>query len=189
MNLFGTVSSTIFQNFSKLDHSLQVLWSFISVQAVDGAVKFDNLNRKRTRADLVPKGHAEESEEEEVKDAAPVTGVQERSVKIKLLSKMVWTLMINTRINNLAFSISSSIIAWTCIRNQPPQSLFYMLQSWWVMQNTSHVYLNSLKEFTTLKKFGDSLLTKNNRLVELAGQLDEAMADENNKPHRARVEK
>lgn len=57
------------------------------------------------------------------------------------------------------------------------------------MQNTSHVYLNSLKEFTTLKKFGDSLLTKNNRLVELAGQLDEAMADENNKPHRARVEK
>lgn len=74
-------------------------------------MKFDNLNRKRTRADLVPKGHAEESEEEEVKDAAPLTGVQERSVKIKLLSKMVWTLMINTRINNLAFSISSSIIA------------------------------------------------------------------------------
>ena len=57
------------------------------------------------------------------------------------------------------------------------------------MQNTPHVYLNSLKEFVTLKKFGDSLLTKNNRLVELAGQLDEAMADETNKPHLARFEK
>lgn len=49
-------------------------------------MKFEQLQNKRTRADLVPKALAEESDEEDAKDAAPVTGVQERSVKIELLS-------------------------------------------------------------------------------------------------------
>lgn len=45
-------------------------------QAVNGRVRFDNLDTKRTRESLAPRGNAE-SDVESDKDAGPVTGVEE----------------------------------------------------------------------------------------------------------------
>ncbi len=45
------------------------------------------------------------------------------------------------------------------------------------------------EEYQTLKKFGDSLLNKNTKLQELAGQLDEAIKDCESSPHSERVKK
>ena len=46
------------------------------------------------------------------------------------------------------------------------------------------------QEYNALKKFGDSLLSKNKKLSDLSGQLDEAMAaSDETSPHQDRVTK
>ena len=49
--------------------------------------------------------------------------------------------------------------------------------------------LNLCQEFQMLKKFGDSLLTRANKLNDISGQLDEAMKNDEASPHRDRVSK
>ena len=47
----------------------------------------------------------------------------------------------------------------------------------------------SWEEWVTLKKFGDSLLSRCKKLVELSGQLDEALKADESSPHGDRVQK
>lgn len=51
-------------------------------------------------------------------------------------------------------------------------------------------FLNApMQEYQSLKKFGDAMLTKVNKLNELSGKLDEAMIQDESSPHRDRVNK
>ena len=51
-------------------------------------------------------------------------------------------------------------------------------------------FLNApMQEYESLKKFGDAMLTKVNKLNELSGKLDEAMKQDESSPHRDRVNK
>lgn len=47
----------------------------------------------------------------------------------------------------------------------------------------------ALKEYVTLKKFGDSLLNKSNKLNDLSAQLDEVIQAAEDSPHKTRVAK
>ena len=46
-----------------------------------------------------------------------------------------------------------------------------------------------MQEYESLKKFGDAMLTKVNKLNDLSGKLDEEMIQDESSPHRDRVNK
>ena len=52
------------------------------------------------------------------------------------------------------------------------------------------MHIHRIQEFASLKKLGDSLLSKTTKLSELSGQLDEAIQEyDQESPHRERVKK
>lgn len=55
---------------------------------------------------------------------------------------------------------------------------------------TSILFWQCIQEYASLKKFGDSLLSKTTKLSDLSGQLDEAILEhDQDSPHRERVKK
>lgn len=59
-----------------------------------------------------------------------------------------------------------------------------MVLSWMSFASLLH------QEYNTLKKFGDSLLTKSTKLVDLSGQIDEAVKNSDaNSAHGERAKK
>ena len=127
------------------------------LQAVKGALKFKHLDTKRTREGLVPTANAAESGEESEEDAQPVTGVQE------------WVVFLRTQ--NMFCDIF-------------PIQLDDFLFTGMLAVSSLHAMF---EEYQTLKRFGDSLLSKNTKLQEMAGQLDEANSEPG--PHSERIKK
>ena len=149
----------------------------ILAQAANGKVKFNKLDTKR--APLVPAAHAPESDSDSpTRFCNGCSGASFQTYKVQYCFNKV--------ILSFVYIIKIDIKTKSCNR---PTCLLVSAQVYGCGIRLDIYASPPLQEFQTLKKFGDSLLTRANKLNDISGQLDEAMKGDEASPHRDRVSK